>query len=413
MQDLQVFKELKSTNSILEKEEILSKYKDSEVVKKLLDANLNPNRLFQFNKMHFTYADTCASDKFDSKVNYNMFIHLLSVLENRQATGNNAKDEVFQVFRRFNKDEFELYKTVLLKAPIGVSGKTVNKIFPGLIPTFTLMLAPNEIADITKVKYPIYVQPKLDGYRCVYHNGAMWSRSGKSFANKNLDAYFASIFNQNEYTLDGELYVPGAHFNKLQTILNTVDAPLPPGLKYFIYDIMAKGDWDAKMCKKPYSDRYKLLNKVVAHIGDHQKVIAIGNDKVNSSKEIVDLYKNYLEDKLEGVMLKDPEGLYQWKRVRISSGEMLKVKPYTTEDLKVTGVYAGEGKYEGMAGGMVLNYNGVAVRCGSGLDDVMRKEMAERPNDYIGKVAEIRYLEVTEDGSLRHPSFLRWREEKD
>jgi ATP-dependent DNA ligase len=112
-------------------------------------------------------------------------------------------------------------------------------------------------------------------------------------------------------------------------------------------------------------------------------------------------------------MLKAPDGLYRWKRVSIRSGEMLKVKPYKTEDLEVTGIYDGEGKYTGMAGGVVVNFNGVAVRCGSGFDDATREAMAKAPNDYIGKVAEIRYLEVTEDGSLRHPSFLRWREEKD
>lgn len=409
MQDLKVFTELKNTNSVLEKQKILEKYKDSKLVQELLKANLNPFRLFQFNKMPV----------YETKINFSSrpihmdFLDLLKKLENREVTGNDAKAEVVSVFERMTKEEAEVYSKVLLKGPIGLTAKTVNKVYPGLIPEFSLMLAPNEIADITKVKYPINVQPKLDGYRCVYHKGAMFSRSGKSFANKHINEYFASVFAINDYTLDGELYAPGYSFNQLQTILNNHEARLPSGLKYFIYDAMPVGDWDAKMCQKPYQARLKLINEVVATVGDHQKVLAISNDLVQTSKEVLDLYKTYLGRSLEGVMLKAPDGLYRWKRVSMRSGEMLKVKPYKTEDLEVTGIYDGEGKYTGMAGGVVVDFNGVAVRCGSGFDDATREAMANAPNDYIGKVAEIRYLEVTEDGSLRHPSFLRWREEKD
>lgn len=413
MQDLQVFRELKATNSVVEKQEILAKYKNSQVVKDLLEACLNPYRMFQFNKMPCKFTGQVEDSTWSFKDRHECFMSMLKDLELRLTTGNQAKETVSAVMKFFDKDQFDIYSKVLLKAPIGVTAKTVNKVWPGLVPEFDLMLAPNEIADITKVRYPIYVQPKLDGYRCIYHNGAMYSRSGKSFANKHIPEYFASVFGLNDYTLDGELYAPGHSFNQLQTILNNQTAPLPNDLKYFIYDCMPKAEWDAKKARKPYSDRYKQINKVVAALADYKKVLAIANDLTQTSKEVVDLYKTYLANGMEGVMLKDPEGLYQWKRVTVRSGEMLKVKPYKTEDLEVTGIYDGEGKFTGMAGGVVVNFNGVAVRCGSGFDDATREAMAKSPSNYIGKTAEIRYLEVTEDGSLRHPSFLRWREEKD
>lgn len=413
MQDLKVFAELNNTNSIVDKQKILEKYKDSKVVKDLLEAALNPYRTFQFTKMPCKFTGQLTDPSWSDIDWHDCYMAMLKDLELRLTTGNQAKETVAAVMKCFNEEAFNIYSKVLIKAPIGVTAKTVNKVFPNLIPEFNLMLAPNEIADITKVKYPVNVQPKLDGYRCVYHNGAMFSRSGKSFANKNISEYFASVFAINEYTLDGELYAPGYNFNQLQTILNTQEARLPAGLKLYIYDAMTTKDWEAKMCQKPYQARLKALQEVVANIGDHQKVLAISNDLANTSKEVVDLYKTYLKQGLEGVMLKAPDGLYRWKRVTVRSGEMLKVKPYKTEDLEVTDIYDGEGKYVGMAGGVVVDFNGVAVRCGSGFDDATREAMAKSPDDYIGKVAEIRYLEVTEDGSLRHPSFLRWREEKD
>lgn len=409
MENFQVFEELRSTNSVVEKQAILSKYKDNKLIKELFSAALNPYRLFQFNKMP-EYEPTINTS---SRPIHSDFLDLLIKLENREVTGHIARDEVIDVFKRMSAEEAIVYTNVLLKKPLGVTAKTINKVWPGLIPEFDLMLAPNEIADITKVKYPAYVQPKLDGYRCIYKQGQMWSRSGKSFGNKNLPAYFNSLYSINDYITDGELYAEGFNFNKLQTILNTFDAPLPSNLKLFIYDCMTVPEWESKKCQKPYSDRLKQLNKLVAHIGDYQKIIGIGNDKVNTSKEVLDLYKNYLQDGYEGVMLKDPEGLYKWKRVTVKSGEMLKVKPYKTLDLEVTGIYDGKGKYEGIAGGMVFSYNSVTVRCGSGIDDDLRKEMADQPSKFIGKVAEIRYLEITEDGSLRHPTFVRWREDKE
>ena len=396
---------------MLEKESILLKSKDNAEIKILFEAALNPSKLYQFNKMPYEWES--VSDKFLPKTNYECFLRLLTELQTRKVTGNDAKQAVLDVFRRMDKNEYEVYSQILLKAPLGVTAKTVNKVWPKLVPEFKLMLAPNEIADITKVRYPIYVQPKLDGYRCIYKQGYMWSRSGKPFANKNIPEYFENVFGINTVVLDGEIYAPGYTFNQLQTIMNKHDEPLPKGLKYFIYDCMPVEHWDANKCPKPYQERYKLLNEMVANIADPQKILSISNDKVQTSKEVVELYKSFLKRGLEGAMLKDPEGLYRWKRVSVKSGEMLKVKPFKTMDLEITGFYEGEGKHKGKTGGFIVHLDSVAVRVGSGLTDDLRETVWNNKKDYLGKTIEVRYLEVTEDKSLRHPTFIRFREEKD
>lgn len=417
-----IFKELNSTNSVVDKEKILFKYKNDEQLKEVLEANLNPHRLFQFNEMpsqfdekHYQAFKSNPHDKGWTEQNcHDCFISMLVDLEKRHTTGNKAKETVTAVMKFFPKDQFDLYAKILTKESIGVGAKTVNKVWPNLIPEFKLMLAPNELPVITKVNYPIYIQPKLDGYRCVYKEGQLISRAGKSFGNKNLSSYFNNLFQVDDYVLDGELYVEGGDFNKLQTILNTYDAPLPNGLKYFVYDCMPKADWISQSTKKPYSERLKLLRTVLNNqVADHKKVIDIANDLVETSKEAVDIYKKYLKDGYEGCMLKSPEGLYKWKRTTVKSGEMLKMKPFETIDLIIKGVYAGEGKFEGMAGGVDVDYNGVSVAIGSGFDVATRKALTAAPNDYIGKTIEVKYFEETEDGSLRFPTFVRFREEKD
>ncbi len=408
-----IFQKINSTNSVVEKEAILRTHKDNKQLQALLELALNPYKLYQFNVMPCEFEKEHEVGQ-DQKWKFDFLVGLLNDLAGRYVTGNQAKETVSAVFKLFDKEHFELYSKVLLKEAIGVGAKTVNKVWPKLIPEFGLMLAPNELPVITQVTYPIYVQPKLDGYRCIYNSGYMWSRAGKPFGNKHLAAYFGKLFNMQDYVLDGELFVPGLNFNKLQTILNTYEAPLPKGLKFVVYDCVPVKDWTAQNCKKPYSDRLKQLRKVLNDVvADYNTVIDIPNDLAETSKEAIDLYKTYLKKGYEGVMLKSPEGFYKWKRTTIRSGEMLKLKPFKTVDLVIESIYDGEGKFEGMAGGVVVNFDNHSVRVGSGFDVSTRKKMAKSPSDFIGKTIEIQYFEVTEEGSLRFPTFKRFREEKD
>jgi DNA ligase-1 len=240
----------------------------------------------------------------------------------------------------------------------------------------------------------------------------MISRAGKPFGNANLPNYFNKLFQVEDYVLDGELYCDGINFNKLQTILNTYEEPLPNALKFVVYDCVPVRDWEAQKCNKPYSERIRNVREVLAIVADYKKVIDIPNDEVQDAKQAVDFYKDCLKKGYEGAMIKAIDGQYRWKRVTLRSGEMLKIKPFTTVDLKVTGVYDGEGNFQGMAGGVVVDFNGNAVSVGSGFDVATRKKMAESPDDFIGRTAEVKYFEVTQDGSLRFPTFVRWRDDK-
>jgi DNA ligase-1 len=409
-----VFTQLESTNSVKDKEKILFKNKDNPYLPELLEANLNPYRLFQFNKFPVEYPELSSYDKFTSDTNYKMFTRLLGELQTRKVTGNAAKQELIDTFKRFDASEFELYKKILLKSPIGVGASTVNKVWPDLIPEFKVMLAPNKIPQLTQVNYPVIVQPKLDGYRCIYRDGQLFSRSGLIFPNINLMTYFAALENVGNYVLDGELYIHGIAFQNITKTLNADRAPIPIGLKYVIYDCMSEKEWESQKCKTSYQDRLSKLRELLNdRVADYKKIIDIKSDKCKSAAEVMPLYKQYLKDGYEGVMLKDVSGLYRWKRTSLRSGEMLKLKPFKTVDLKIKEIYDGEGDFSGMAGGVVVDYNGVSVRVGSGYTVVMRQEMAKQPSDFIGKTIEIQYFEETEDKSLRFPTFKRFREDKD
>ena len=140
----------------------------------------------------------------------------------------------------------------------------------------------------------------------------------------------------------------------------------------------------------------------------------------SSYDEVQFYYNAFRTAGQEGAIVKPLDGVYVKKR----SYAWLKIKGEETNDLFITGAFEGTGKYEGMLGGVIVDFNGVAVRVGGGLSEAQRVELwADYQNDItpgkgpfhllLGKMIEVEAHEVTPDGSLRHPRFVRFRSDKE
>lgn len=410
-----IYDQIVVLNSIKDKEALLTSNKDNEILKQTLQYALNPYKLYYINKLSKFKPNSIE----DLTENWKKFSNLLDNLEKRKITGKAAKKSIELIFNKFNDSELKLYTKILLKKSLGVGIKTVNKVWPDLVPDFSIMLAPNKQADLFKLKYPSFIQPKLDGFRCIYlpinnKENSLWSRSGRPFPNKNLKNYFNSLLKVGEYVLDGEIYSHKESFQSLCSILNSEDKQLPKDLKYIVYDCVPINDWNKKECSIEYIDRLVKIREIInEQICDYKKVIDISNDEVENIYELKEKYKEHLTNNFEGAIIKDPNGLYKWKRVTVNSGEMLKFKPFKSLDLEVMDVYEGEDSFKNILGGIIVKLpNGNTCRVGSGFNFADRETVFKNTNKYIGKIAELKYFEETEDGSLRHPIFLRWREDK-
>ena len=104
----------------------------------------------------------------------------------------------------------------------------------------------------------------------------------------------------------------------------------------------------------------------------------------------------------EGYVLKDGNKL-NWQ----------KIKPVRTIDLIVDSFTDGEGKYFGFIGAIVCRVNeGPIVANVSGMTDGQRYEMTLNQKEYVGRICEVAYQNIGSQGKLRHPRFIRWRDDK-
>ena len=46
------------------------------------------------------------------------------------------------------------------------------------------------------------------------------------------------------------------------------------------------------------------------------------------------------------------------------------------------------------------------------MSDAIRLDVSEDRGAYLGKVIEVRYQYIGDKGRLRHPNFVRWRDDK-
>jgi DNA ligase-1 len=182
---------------------------------------------------------------------------------------------------------------------------------------------------------------------------------------------------------------------------------------YHVFDVVPLSKWRDRSSTTSFSDRRQFLEGVFIR-GTSAKCIRI-TDKIiaNNDEDILTFYQKCLSQGYEGVMVKDPNAKYVWKR----SSSILKLKPVWTHEGVIVGWHKGStgGKRQDSFGGFeILLPNGVSTRVGSGLDDAMRAQVEmDGPDSYVGRIAECECQEVTSDGKMRFPVFVRFRDASD
>ena len=150
--------------------------------------------------------------------------------------------------------------------------------------------------DYTKTKVPVtqgWVQPKLDGIRCIVNKNGMWTRSGKAINScPHIWESLQGFMEQNpHYILDGELYNHELKndFNKIISLVRKVkstpeDMKEAEGLvQYHVYDMFDNG-YEGQMVRQnvPYENkRSKSLLKRKEFITEEYDVVSVEEGQGN------------------------------------------------------------------------------------------------------------------------------------
>lgn len=325
--------------------------------------------------------------------------NLLNMLRDRVLSGNQARKEVQNEIKNLTPKSAELLKRIILKdLRCGISTTLINKRYKpslkhNLVPTHEIMKA--EEYKHSKVSYPCYISPKIDGLRALYRKGDFYSRKGgKILGLSHLIKEFKSI--RTEGPVDGELVVPNKPFDDVSGLIRS-HAEVPDA-EYWVFDIPLYKN-------EPFHIRLMYMTELFANL-KHVKVIR--HIPVHSMQEIEEFYEQCRAAGYEGAMLKS----YYHKYRGVRSYDWMKLKPMHSADVKCISIYEGEGKYVGQMGGIVVNFGGKRVSVGSGFSDKQRNIFYSNPTLIVGSIVEILYMEKTPGGSMRHPRFSRIRNDK-
>jgi ATP-dependent DNA ligase len=252
----------------------------------------------------------------------------------------------------------------------------------------------------------VFMQPKLDGVRCViqYDNSEVkaYSRTGKEWKNIdhilfNLKPWFA--LNPN-VILDGELYNHGLK-DDFEKIISLVRKTKPTDedrlesaqyVEFHCYDIIDE--------TKTFEERMNFITQAVPrnHTIKHVRTIIVGNE--NQAK--VDHARN-LDNGYEGSILRTND-VYKCGR----SWSLRKFKDFSDAEAIITGFVEGKGKRKGTLGKFLMrDADGVEFGCppGKGYNYKDLSNLLHRAKYYIGATATFTYFERTKAGSYRHPLF--------
>jgi ATP-dependent DNA ligase len=250
----------------------------------------------------------------------------------------------------------------------------------------------------------------------------------------------------NNIVLDGELMHDYLPFDLAGGILRQHDPnPKAKGFRLHAWDILPVEEFDNKICSKKLFERKKDLSFATNAIGYEfdnisTKYVLNMPFEVANLEGFMTLAKTYvLEDGEEGVVGKDIDGLYEYKK----SGVWLKWKPefegdevktMKEGDFSITGIKMGKGKHIGRVGailieGYLLEDGNISPqkpdeepeaklmkgKAGTGFNDAERIQFNQWNNEgtLVGRTVEVKYQELSSKGKVRFPVFSRLRPDRD
>ena len=289
---------------------------------------------------------------------------------------------------------------------------------------FKPMLA-GTVEDVSKLQFPMWASPKLDGIRAVIIGNVVMSRNLKPIPNKHVQ----KLFGKAKYNgLDGELLLAGVEdmkdvFRHTSSAVMSVEGE--PEVHFHVFDNFLHGG--AK-----YSDRMDTIEVIVR---GGKNIRTVMTQEVDNENQVTFWEVSWLELGYEGVMLRRNEGCYKFGRSTLKEALLLKLKRFSDSEAIIIGAEEqmentnekttdalGHSKRsshkagkvaKGRLGALVVRdlKTNVEFNIGSGFNDEERIKLwslEERPF-LNGRIVKYRYFPTGSKDKPRFPTFLGFR----
>jgi DNA ligase-1 len=271
------------------------------------------------------------------------------------------------------------------------------------------MLAQDFKKQEKSVRYPVFVQPKLDGYRMIYDTDEKkcYTRTGKEYGSglyKTRLFEELKLLSESKIVLDGELYIHDRDFNfeqygvlRKQKITSLEDKKRIEKIEYHVYDIIDE--------TKMFKERYEILEKKLEH--PFLKIKRVMTYECKDKRELDEYHERFLREGYEGTMIRNKNGKYICK---YRSADLLKYKDFDDNEFKIVD-YTYEADTTGKDKNLIVwiceTEKGSRFKVQSKGTREERKELYENAKQYIGKYLWVQHCGTTIDGIPRFPKTYR------
>lgn len=232
---------------------------------------------------------------------------------------------------------------------------------------------------------------KLDGVRAYWNGQQLLSRGGQVI---HAPAWFLKGFPK--FELDGELWTKRQDFENIVSIVRQQEPD--SRWKKITYQV-----FEAPNQLGGLLERLAVLETYLKKQSLPQ-VKLIPQIPVETTAQVQETLDRLVEKGAEGLILRQASQPYVTGRTQTA----LKVKTYWDDECRVVGYTPGKGRFDGLVGSLVCDWQGQRIKLGSGLS------VAERKNPpTLNTWVTFKYYGLTQNGKPRFPVFLRVRTDQD
>ena len=262
-------------------------------------------------------------------------------------------------------------------------------------------------------EFPLLVQPKLDGVRCIVNTDlSCWCkpRTGKDLVQHkpHIARLLGSVIDTKMMEelggcLDGELFVPGMYFEDIVSGVKAETSEYARAIKYYIFDFMHEEMtfnsryskllwWHSKCCRTVpfFQDMVFIVPAKYAHDMADLKTLHAHNDK------------HY-----EGSIIRNPMSCYAFgKRNR----DLMRWKMFKDAEYVVKDIVDGKGKNVGISTFVCVTRSGKEFRADSTGSREQRMKWFTDRDKIIGKEVTVSFQNISKYGIPRFPKVKAVRD---